>query len=89
MTIENCIRLLKVYQDRIDNPQGRDGNENKSIVSRSKVALADMKRHILKCRKFIGHPIVAELTKEVKEDRKVEKKVESKKEKEDGKKSKG
>ena len=48
MTVENCIRLLKHYEETGNNK-----------------AYEDMKSHILRSRKFKGHPILEELKPKV------------------------
>jgi len=56
MTVENCIKLLKAWEKNLDKPVAKRNYEN-------------MKEHILNSRKFQGHPILQELTKdEVKKD---------------------
>ena len=80
MTVENCIRLLKVYEERVKNPKGADSTEKAYAKRNSEKAYANMKQHILKSRKFVGHPILFQLGY---------KPVVKPEEKKDGKKSKG
>ena len=72
MTVDNCIKLLKLYADRIETPPGNDSATRTYVKKQATKAYANMKAHILKCKKFIGHPILAELQpkpkKEVKKD---------------------
>ena len=55
MTIENCIRLLRIYKG-----QGENG-ATALIRSKGKKAYENMVAHIRKCRKFAGHDIMREL----------------------------
>jgi len=56
MTIENCIKLLKIYKAQSENPSLAANCRKQSLKS-----YEDMKAHILKSRKFKGHEILKEL----------------------------
>lgn len=74
----------------MENPTGTDETERKAVKIQSTKAYEDMKAHILKSRKFRGHPILNELAGQpVKEEPKTTQ-TEDKKEakKTNGKKSK-
>lgn len=73
MTVENCIKLLEIYKDRIKKQgpeyetgtagRGRDTDERASIKKTAEKALENMKDHIRNSKKFKGHPILDELDK--------------------------
>ena len=64
MTIDNCIRWLRIFKARMENPlpntEGK-GDEKAYIKIQAKKAYANMKKHILSSRKFQDHPIIKEL----------------------------
>lgn len=68
MTVETCLRLLKLYNNRIKDPSGGDkhmpGTQRSYIKKNSQKAYDDMKAHILKSKKFKDHPIIKELNGE-------------------------
>lgn len=96
MTVENCIKWLKIFKRRIElqgtefsesqpDGRGRDSDERASITKTATKAYANMKQHILTSKKFKDHPILEELKDKSKEKEELEEKP---KEKEDGKKPK-
>ena len=68
MTVENCIKLLSLYKERMTNPSGAESTEEQMIKVQSKKAYENMKNHILTARKFVGHPILDELREKPKEE---------------------
>ena len=76
MTVENCIKLLKSYEERIANPPGIDAVWRGVAKRTAEEAYADMKAHILSSRKFKGHPILDELKQKPKPKKEEEEKEE-------------
>lgn len=52
MTIDNCIKLLRAYEENVKKGINKD---------QSKKNYDNMKEHILNSKKFRGHPILEEL----------------------------
>lgn len=66
MTVENCIRNLKLYKEHADNA-GLPGHVRKM----SQLNYDNLKDKILKDKRFVDHPILKELKpkeKKVKKD---------------------
>ncbi len=61
MTVENCIKRLAAYKERMENPQGTNGDQKAYVKKQATLAYEDMKKHILTAEKFAGHEILAEL----------------------------
>lgn len=76
MTVDNCIKLLEAYKKQAEYPVNADGamltgDDRKHAIEQSKRNYEMMKQHILKGRKFQGHPIIQELqSKQIEEDKK-------------------
>ena len=67
MTKENCVKLLKAYKAMAENPKGADSKAKADVKFQSGKNYEMMKAHILKSKKFKGHPIILELSGHVEE----------------------
>jgi len=56
MTVENSIKLLKAYKEKME-----DETQSSAVREQSKKNYENMKAHILSGKKYQGHPIIDEL----------------------------